>query len=271
MRALGVDGRRDRHPPRRAADAGATWATPSPRASRSTTSPSRTCRRGCGPTICSASPTSGAASSSAPATCRELALGWCTYGVGDQMSHYAVNAGVPKTLIQYLIRWAVAHGPVRRRDRRRARGDPRHRDLARAGARRTPSGAIQSTEDKIGPYELHDFFLFHIMRYGLPPSKVAFLAWHAWRDAEAGLWPIGFPEDAQAPIRPRHDPQVAGELPLALLRLQPVQALGHAERPEGLRRRRAVAARRLAGAVRRHRGALARRAEAERSGGLISG
>ena len=66
------------------------------------------CRRGCAPTICSASPTSAAASSSAPATFRELALGWCTYGVGDQMSHYGVNAGVPKTLIQYLIRWAIA-------------------------------------------------------------------------------------------------------------------------------------------------------------------
>ena len=50
----------------------------------------------------------------------ELALGWCTYGVGDQMSHYAVNAGVPKTLIQHLIRWVIAHGPVRRRRRRGA-------------------------------------------------------------------------------------------------------------------------------------------------------
>jgi NAD+ synthase (glutamine-hydrolysing) len=56
---------------------------------------------------------------------------------------------------------------------------------------------MQSTEDRIGPYELHDFFLYHVMRHGLPPSKVAFLAWHAWRDAEAGLWPIGFPEGAK--------------------------------------------------------------------------
>jgi NAD+ synthase (glutamine-hydrolysing) len=56
---------------------------------------------------------------------------------------------------------------------------------------------MQSTEDKIGPYELHDFFLFHTMRYGLPPSKVAFLCWHAWRDAEAGHWPFGFPEEAR--------------------------------------------------------------------------
>ena len=73
--------------------------------------------------------------------------------------------------------------PVRRRDRRGARGDPRHRDLARAGAGRR-RGEIQSTEAKIGPYELHDFFLHHIMRYGQRPSKVAFLAWHAWHDRE---------------------------------------------------------------------------------------
>ena len=64
----------------------------------------------------------------------ELALGWCTYGVGDQMSHYGVNSGVPKTLIQYLIRWCIASDQFDAEDRRRARGDPRDRDLARAGA-----------------------------------------------------------------------------------------------------------------------------------------
>ncbi|MCJ2178129.1 NAD(+) synthase [Novosphingobium album (ex Hu et al. 2023)] len=124
----------------------------------------------------------------------ELALGWCTYGVGDQMSHYAVNAGVPKTLIQYLIRWC-------------ARGDQFDAatdevllaildteispELVPAGA----DGAIQSTEAKIGPYELNDFFLHHVMRFGQKPSKVAFLAWHAWRDTMAGSWPDGFPQD----------------------------------------------------------------------------
>ncbi|WP_067737079.1 NAD(+) synthase [Novosphingobium naphthalenivorans] len=124
----------------------------------------------------------------------ELALGWCTYGVGDQMSHYAVNAGVPKTLIQYLIRWC-------------ARGDQFDAatdevllaildteispELVPAGA----DGAIQSTEAKIGPYELNDFFLHHVMRFGQKPSKVTFLAWHAWRDTAAGDWPDGFPED----------------------------------------------------------------------------
>jgi NAD+ synthase (glutamine-hydrolysing) len=123
----------------------------------------------------------------------ELALGWCTYGVGDQMSHYAVNAGVPKTLIQYLIRWAI------QTDQFDAATDAVldailateiSPELVPAG----DDGQLQSTESKIGPYELHDFFLHHIARQGLSPSKVAFLAWHAWKDAEAGTWPIDFPK-----------------------------------------------------------------------------
>ncbi len=122
----------------------------------------------------------------------ELALGWCTYGVGDQMSHYAVNAGVPKTLIQYLIRWAG----------RTNQFDPGvdavldqivateiSPELVPPGE----DGTIQSTQSIIGPYELNDFFLHHIIRWGHRPSHVAFLAWHAWRDAGAGLWPIDFP------------------------------------------------------------------------------
>ena len=55
-------------------------------------------------------------------------------------------------------------------------------------------GAIQSTEERIGPYELHDFFLYHTIRYGQPPAKIAFLAWHAWHDIAQGAWPAGFPE-----------------------------------------------------------------------------
>ena len=123
----------------------------------------------------------------------ELALGWCTYGVGDQMSHYAVNSGVPKTLIQYLIRWCATG------DQFDAATDEVllaildteiSPELVPAGA----DGAIQSTEAKIGPYELNDFFLHHVMRFGQKPSKVAFLAWHAWKQAAAGTWPAGFPE-----------------------------------------------------------------------------
>ena len=126
----------------------------------------------------------------------ELALGWCTYGVGDQMSHYAVNAGVPKTLIQFLIRWTIKTGQFDAETDRvldAIVGAEISPELVPAG----PDGKMQSTQDRIGPYELHDFFLHHIARYGLPPSKVAFLAWHAWRDRNAGRWPLGIAGDQQ--------------------------------------------------------------------------
>ncbi len=126
----------------------------------------------------------------------ELALGWCTYGVGDQMSHYGVNAGVPKTLIQYLIRWAI-------RDRQFDATTDAVLD-AILGTEISPElvpasddGRMQSTEDRVGPYALNDFFLHHIVRFGLAPSKVAFLAWHAWRDSATGHWPIDFAEEAK--------------------------------------------------------------------------
>jgi NAD+ synthase (glutamine-hydrolysing) len=124
----------------------------------------------------------------------EIALGWSTYGVGDQMSHYGVNSGVPKTLIQYLIRWAVRSEQFDEATDRvlQAILDTKiSPELVPADAK----GNMQSTEDRIGPYELHDFFLFHILRSGQPPSKVAFLAWQAWKDAEAGLWPLDYPEE----------------------------------------------------------------------------
>jgi len=123
----------------------------------------------------------------------ELALGWCTYGVGDQMSHYAVNAGVPKTLIQYLIRWCATTDQFEASTEEillSILATEISPELVPAGE----DGEIQSTEDKIGPYELNDFFLHHVMRFGQKPSKVAFLALHAWRDAASGTWPAGFPE-----------------------------------------------------------------------------
>ncbi|WP_093417596.1 NAD(+) synthase [Tranquillimonas alkanivorans] len=126
----------------------------------------------------------------------ELALGWCTYGVGDQMSHYNVNAGVPKTLIQYLIRWTVSSGQFDA-ETDKILTSILNTEISPELVPTTEEEELQSTEDKIGPYELNDFFLFHIMRYGLPPSKVAFLCWHAWKDVNAGLWPIGFPETAR--------------------------------------------------------------------------
>jgi len=127
----------------------------------------------------------------------ELALGWCTYGVGDHMSHYAVNAGVPKTLIQFLIRWCVAtdqFDAATDKILEAILAQEISPELVPAGA----DGVLQSTEAKIGPYALNDFFLHYTVRHGAPPSKIAFLAWHAWKDAAAGEWPLGIPADARA-------------------------------------------------------------------------
>lgn len=129
----------------------------------------------------------------------ELALGWATYGVGDHMAHYGVNAGVPKTLIQHLIRWVIAHSDEsgttltdRAKEVLQAVLDTEiSPELVPAGQ----DGKVQSTESTIGPYALHDFTLFHVLRYGLRPSKIVFLAEHAWADADAGAWPPGFPAD----------------------------------------------------------------------------
>nr|WP_238564977.1 NAD(+) synthase [Sphingobium bisphenolivorans] len=126
----------------------------------------------------------------------ELALGWCTYGVGDQMSHYAVNSGVPKTLIQYLTRWCIATGQFDA-DTQAILTAILDTEISPELVPADAAGALQSTESKVGPYALNDFFLHHIVRAGLPPSKVAFLAWHAWRDPQAGDWPPGYPDAAK--------------------------------------------------------------------------
>jgi NAD+ synthase (glutamine-hydrolysing) len=124
----------------------------------------------------------------------ELALGWCTYGVGDQMSHYGVNAGVPKTLIQHLIRWVISEGIF----------DAATAEVLRAVLETEispeliptkPGEKAQSTEDSIGPYALHDFTLYHLLRRGYGPGKIAYLAHQAWGDPEAGEWPAGYAED----------------------------------------------------------------------------
>lgn len=124
----------------------------------------------------------------------ELAIGWCTYGVGDQMSHYAVNAGVSKTLIQHIIRWVIAADTFDsgiNETLNRILNTEISPELVPADE----DGNIQSTEDNVGPYDLHDFFLHYTMRYGMRPSKVAFLAHHAWSDRGAGEWPPNFPEE----------------------------------------------------------------------------
>jgi len=126
----------------------------------------------------------------------EVALGWCTYGVGDQMSHYNVNGSVAKTLIQHLIRW-VAEGGQFDAEASATLISVLDTEISPELVPADASGAIQSTQAKIGPYELQDFNLYYTTRYGLRPSKVAFLAWHAWRDAQAGAWPPHFPQTAR--------------------------------------------------------------------------
>ena len=124
----------------------------------------------------------------------ELALGWCTYGVGDQMAHYNVNAGVPKTLIQHLIRWVMATGQFDDEVAKTLSAiltSEISPELVPVQAGETP----QSTEAAVGPYELQDFNLFYTLRFGFRPSKIAFLAWHAWHDVADGEWPAAFPID----------------------------------------------------------------------------
>ncbi len=119
----------------------------------------------------------------------ELALGWCTYGVGDHMSHYGVNSGAPKTLIQHLIRWVIASKLFEEKV-----GETLQVVLeTEISPELVPGDAPQSTQAIIGPYALQDFNLYWISRFGLRPSKVLFLAWQAWDKAHEGEWPAHFP------------------------------------------------------------------------------
>jgi len=126
----------------------------------------------------------------------ELGLGWSTYGVGDQMSHYNVNGGVPKTLIQHLIRWVISSGQFSTEV-----GEVLQSVLdTEITPELVPTGEeeeLQSSEAKIGPYALQDFSLYQVLRYGFRPAKIAFLAWHAWSDVDKGDWPPGFPDNKQ--------------------------------------------------------------------------
>jgi NAD+ synthase (glutamine-hydrolysing) len=126
----------------------------------------------------------------------ELALGWCTYGVGDQMAHYNVNSGVPKTLIQHLIRWVISSEQFSEEVSQTlsaivtAEISP---ELVPVQEGQRP----QSTEAMVGPYALQDFNLFYTLRYGFRPSKIAFLAMHAWKQDSSGDWPVGLPAEQQ--------------------------------------------------------------------------
>ncbi|WP_413541692.1 NAD(+) synthase [Collimonas humicola] len=119
----------------------------------------------------------------------ELALGWCTYGVGDHMSHYNVNASVPKTLISHLVRWVADTGAIGYLGSDvllKVLDTEISPELVPGKASGKPE---QITENVIGPYELQDFNLYYILRYGFAPSKVAFLAFSAWHDKSKGSWP----------------------------------------------------------------------------------
>ena len=122
----------------------------------------------------------------------EAALGWCTYGVGDHMSHYDVNAGVPKTLLQHLIPWAVHRGvcPAAAKVLVAIVHQEISPELVPAKDGRT----LQSTEQMVGPYALNDAFLYYMMQ-GMSPSRIAYLVWQTWRDADVGVWPAGMPDE----------------------------------------------------------------------------
>lgn len=159
----------------------------------------------------------------------ELGLGWCTYGVGDHMSHYNVNASVPKTLIQHLIRFVASSGDLKRPTA----------DLLRAilATEISPElvpvaeGALpQSTEAAIGPYALQDFNLFYVTRYGFVPSKIAYLSWTAWSDAGQGAWPANIP----ASERREYDlPEIRKWLKLFLFRFFTISQFKRSAMPNG--------------------------------------
>ncbi|MFC5060935.1 NAD(+) synthase [Actinomycetospora atypica] len=124
----------------------------------------------------------------------EIALGWSTYGVGDQMSHYNVNGGVPKTLMQHLIRWVISSEQFDD-DVADVLRDVLDTEITPELVPATEEAPVQSSQEKVGPYNLQDFTLWQVLRHGSRPSKIAFLAWHAWHDESVGGWPTGFPDD----------------------------------------------------------------------------
>jgi len=126
----------------------------------------------------------------------ELALGWATYGVGDHMSHYSVNASVPKSLIRFILRWVIDTEQF---------GDEENEVLQSVidtaiSPELIPGdsdAALQDSESSVGPYELQDFHLFYTLRFGYRPSKIAFMARHAWGDVERGPWPDLIPQEGR--------------------------------------------------------------------------
>ena len=175
----------------------------------------------------------------------ELALGWATYGVGDQMSHYNVNGGVPKTFIQHLIRWVINSEQFEHGGQRDARLDPRHRDQPRARAGR--GAAVDGVPDRPLRAARLLALLHAALRLPALEDRLHGVARVARR--RRGHVAAELPRRQARRLRPAGDPPLARVLLQAVLRLRPVQALGAAERAEGLGRRIAVAAWRLAGAL----------------------
>jgi NAD+ synthase (glutamine-hydrolysing) len=159
----------------------------------------------------------------------ELGLGWCTYGVGDQMSHYNPNASVAKTLIQHLIRFVAASDDLGAEtapilyDILATEISP---ELVPAGA----DGLIQSTESIVGPYALQDFNLYYATRWGFSPSRIAYLSWNAWHDAEHGAWPVNTPEAAR---RAYSLPEIKRWLGVFLLRFFQLSQFKRSALPNG--------------------------------------
>ncbi len=112
------------------------------------------------------------------------------------MSHYNVNGSVGKTLIQYLVRWVVKTKQFVRKASETLLS-VLDTEISPELVPADDKDAMQSTQSIVGPYELQDFHVYYITRYGLRPSKVAFLAWHAWRASAHGAWPPQFPPEAQ--------------------------------------------------------------------------
>ena len=157
----------------------------------------------------------------------ELGLGWCTYGVGDHMSHYNVNASVSKTLIQHLIRFVATSGEVEEQTAKvllTILATEISPELVPPGQ----SGVIQSTEKVIGPYELQDFNLFYVTRFGFRPSRIAYLAFNAWSDVTRGSWPENIAASERRSYSLDEIKSWLGLFSISVLRDQPVQALGSA-------------------------------------------
>ena len=248
MQALGVTAREIDIRPSARADARATSSTRTPTARSTTTSPSRTSRRASAPRTCSGSPTTTAALVIGTGDLSELALGWATYGVGDQMSHYAVNASVPKSLIGFMLRWAI---DTRQFDddvnavlqsvldteispelipARRRQADRRQREQGRPVR---AAGLLP--------------LLHPALRLPAEQGRVPGRARLGRRRAR----PVVGPDPARPPQRvlARRDQALARRLPVPLLPDQPVQAHGDPERarrsaPAARSRRAATGARR---------------------------